>query len=123
MKEAQQMLLDWENGKPEVIALWKKMNQWVYAGFDVTYKKIGSDFAKTYYESETYLLGKDTVELGLTKGVFYKKPDGSVWIDLTAEGLDEKLVLRKDGTSVYITQDIGLAQKNMMNLAWTRAFM
>jgi len=111
MKEAQQMLLDWENGKPEVINLWKKMNQWVYAGFDVTYKRIGSDFAKTYYESETYLLGKDTVELGLTKGVFYKKPDGSVWIDLTAEGLDEKLVLRKDGTSVYITQDIGLAQK------------
>ena len=111
MKEAQQMLLDWENGKPEVIDLWKRMNQWVYAGFDVTYKRIGSDFAKTYYESETYLLGKDTVELGLTKGVFYKKPDGSVWIDLTAEGLDEKLVLRKDGTSVYITQDIGLAQK------------
>jgi arginyl-tRNA synthetase len=111
MKEAQQMLLDWENGKPEVIDLWKRMNQWVYAGFDVTYKRIGSDFAKTYYESETYLLGKDTVELGLTKGVFYKKPDGSVWIDLTDEGLDEKLVLRKDGTSVYITQDIGLAQK------------
>jgi arginyl-tRNA synthetase len=111
MKEAQQMLLDWENGKPEVIDLWKKMNQWVYAGFDVTYKRIGSDFAKTYYESETYLLGKDTVELGLTKGVFYRKPDSSVWIDLTAEGLDEKLVLRKDGTSVYITQDIGLAQK------------
>jgi arginyl-tRNA synthetase len=111
MREAQQMLLDWENGKPEVIDLWKRMNQWVYAGFDVTYKRIGSDFAKTYYESETYLLGKDTVELGLTKGVFYKKPDGSVWIDLTAEGLDEKLVLRKDGTSVYITQDIGLAQK------------
>ena len=111
MKEAQQMLLDWENGKPEVIDLWKKMNQWVYAGFDVTYKRIGTDFAKTYYESETYLLGKDTVELGLTKGVFYRKPDGSVWIDLTAEGLDEKLLLRKDGTSVYITQDIGLAQK------------
>lgn len=111
MKEAQQMLLDWENGVPEVIELWKKMNQWVYAGFDVTYKRIGTDFAKTYYESETYLLGKDTVELGLTKGVFYRKPDGSVWIDLTAEGLDEKLVLRKDGTSVYITQDIGLAQK------------
>ncbi|MCE2848541.1 MAG: arginine--tRNA ligase [Chitinophagaceae bacterium] len=111
MKEAQQMLLDWENGKPEVIDLWKKMNEWVYAGFDVTYKRIGSDFAKTYYESETYLLGKDTVELGLTKGVFYRKPDGSIWIDLTAEGLDEKLVLRKDGTSVYITQDIGLAQK------------
>ncbi len=111
MKEAQQMLLDWENGKPEVIDLWKKMNQWVYAGFDVTYRRIGSDFARTYYESDTYLLGKDTVELGLTKGVFYRKPDGSVWIDLTTEGLDEKLVLRKDGTSVYITQDIGLAQK------------
>lgn len=111
MKEAQQMLLDWENGKPEVIELWKTMNQWVYAGFDVTYKRIGSDFAKTYYESETYLLGKDTVELGIQKGVFYKKEDGSVWIDLTAEGLDEKLVLRRDGTSVYITQDIGLAQK------------
>jgi len=111
MKEAQQMLLDWENGKPEVIDLWKRMNQWVYAGFDVTYQRIGSDFAKTYYESETYLLGKDTIELGLTKGVFYRKPDGSVWIDLTADGLDEKLVLRKDGTSVYITQDIGLAQK------------
>lgn len=111
MKEAQQMLLDWENGKHEVIDLWKKMNQWVYAGFDVTYKRIGSDFEKTYYESETYLLGKDTVELGLTKGVFSRKTDGSVWIDLTDEGLDEKLVLRKDGTSVYITQDIGLAQK------------
>ena len=111
MLEAQQMLLDWENGVPEIIALWKKMNTWVYAGFDVTYKRIGSDFAKTYYESETYLLGKETVELGLDKNVFYKKADGSVWIDLTADGLDEKLVLRKDGTSVYITQDIGLAQR------------
>jgi arginyl-tRNA synthetase len=111
MKEAQQMLVDWEAGDKEVLALWGKMNQWVYQGFDVTYKRIGSDFAKTYYESQTYLLGKDTVELGLNKGVFYKKEDGSVWIDLTAEGLDEKLVLRKDGTSVYITQDIGLAQR------------
>ena len=111
MKEAQQMLLDWENGVPEVIDLWKRMNEWVYSGFDVTYKKIGSDFAKTYYESETYLLGKDTVELGLEKNIFYRKDDGSVWIDLRDEGLDEKLVLRKDGTSVYITQDIGLAQK------------
>jgi arginyl-tRNA synthetase len=91
--------------------LWKTMNEWVYSGFDVTYKRIGSDFAKTYYESDTYLLGKDTVELGLKNNVFYKKEDGSVWIDLTSEGLDEKLVLRKDGTSVYITQDIGLAQK------------
>lgn len=111
MLEAQQMLQDWENGKPEVIALWKEMNQWVYSGFDVTYKRIGTDFAKIYYESDTYLLGKDTVELGLERNVFYRKEDGSVWIDLTGEGLDEKLVLRKDGTSVYITQDIGLAQK------------
>ncbi len=87
------------------------MNGWVYEGFDVTYKKIGSDFHKTYYESETYLLGKDTVELGLKNNVFKKKEDGSVWIDLTEDGLDEKLVLRKDGTSVYITQDIGLAQR------------
>jgi len=111
MKETQQMLLDWENGKEDVMNLWRKMNQWVYGGFDVTYETIGSDFDKTYYESDTYLLGKDTVNLGLEKKVFYKKDDGSVWIDLTDEGLDEKLVLRKDGTSVYITQDIGLAQK------------
>ncbi len=111
MLEAQQMLLDWENGVPEIISLWKKMNSWVYSGFDVTYKRIGSDFVKTYYESETYLLGKETVQLGLDKNVFYKKEDGSVWIDLTPDGLDEKLVLRKDGTSVYITQDIGLAQR------------
>ncbi len=111
MKETQQMLLDWENGKEDVMELWRKMNQWVYDGFDVTYNRIGSDFDKTYYESDTYLLGKDTVNLGLEKNVFYKKDDGSVWIDLTDEGLDEKLVLRKDGTSVYITQDIGLAQK------------
>ena len=111
MKETQQMLLDWENGDEQVLELWRKMNQWVYEGFDVTYKRIGSDFAKTYYESDTYLLGKDTVELGLAKGVFFKKEDGSVWIDLTEDGLDEKLVLRKDGTSVYITQDIGLAQR------------
>ncbi len=111
MKETQQMLLDWENGKEEVMSLWRTMNQWVYDGFEVTYKRIGSDFHKTYYESNTYLLGKDTVELGLQKNIFYKKEDGSVWIDLTDEGLDEKLVLRKDGTSVYITQDIGLAQR------------
>lgn len=111
MKETQQMLQDWEAGKPEVIELWKKMNGWVYEGFDVTYKRIGSDFQKMYYESDTYLLGKQFVEEGLQKGIFYKKEDGSVWIDLTADGLDEKLVLRKDGTSVYITQDIGLAQQ------------
>ncbi|MGG9971951.1 arginine--tRNA ligase [Ferruginibacter sp. SUN002] len=109
MKAAKQMLFDWEDGKPEVIELWKKMNGWVYAGFDITYKAIGSDFDKTYYESNTYLLGKDIVQQGLDKKVFFKKEDGSIWIDLTAEGLDEKLVQRKDGTSVYITQDIGLA--------------
>ena len=111
MKGTQQMLVDWENGKPDVIELWKKMNGWVYEGFDVTYKRIGSDFAKTYYESETYLPGKKFVEEGLKQGVFFRKEDGSVWIDLTEEGLDEKLVLRKDGTSVYITQDLGLAQE------------
>jgi arginyl-tRNA synthetase len=107
--EAQQMLLDWEAGKPEVIELWKKMNQWVYDGFAETYKNLGVDFDSYYYESNTYLLGKDVVEEGLNKGVFYKKEDGSVWIDLTDDGLDEKLVLRSDGTSVYITQDIGTA--------------
>jgi len=107
--EAQQMLLDWEAGKPEVIALWEKMNGWVYTGFDATFEAIGVDFDKNYYESNTYLLGKDIVDAGLEKGVFYKKEDGSVWIDLTPEGLDEKLVLRKDGTSVYITQDLGTA--------------
>ena len=111
MKETQQMLVDWEKGEKEVMELWRKMNQWVYDGFEVTYQKIGSDFQKTYYESDTYLLGKDTIELGLKNNIFIKKEDGSVWIDLTAEGLDEKLVLRKDGTSVYITQDIGLAQR------------
>ena len=111
MKGTQQMLLDWEKGKPEVMELWKKMNSWVYAGFEITYKRIGSDFAKTYYESETYLPGKKFVDEGLVPGIFFKKADGSVWIDLTDEGLDEKLVLRKDGTSVYITQDLGLAQQ------------
>jgi len=111
MLQTQQMLQDWEAGKPEVMDLWTKMNGWVYEGFEITYKSIGSDFDKTYYESNTYLLGKDIVQEGLEKNVFYKKPDGSVWIDLTADGLDEKLVLRKDGTSVYITQDIGLAKQ------------
>ncbi len=107
--EAQQLLLDWEAGKPEVIALWKEMNQWVYDGFAITFKNMGVDFDKNYYESNTYLLGKDVVENGLKDGVFFRKEDGSVWIDLTAEGLDEKLVLRGDGTSVYMTQDIGTA--------------
>jgi len=111
MKATQQLLLDWEAGKPEVINLWKKMNQWVYEGFDITYKRIGNDFDKIYYESDTYLLGKKFVEDGLNKNVFFKKEDGSTWIDLAAEGLDEKLVLRKDGTSVYITQDLGLADE------------
>jgi arginyl-tRNA synthetase len=111
MKAAQQMLIDWEAGKPEVMDLWQKMNAWVYAGFSTTYKTIGSDFDKTYYESNTYLLGKDLVEKGLEKQVFFQKEDSSVWIDLTADGLDEKIVRRKDGTSVYITQDIGLAEQ------------
>ncbi|MNK02830.1 Arginine--tRNA ligase [compost metagenome] len=110
IKEAQKMLQDWEAGVPEVIELWKTMNGWVYDGFAVSYKNLGVDFDKYYYESNTYLLGKGTVDEGLEKGVFFKKPDGSVWIDLTADGLDQKLVLRADGTSVYITQDLGTAQ-------------
>lgn len=110
IKEAQKMLQDWEAGNPEVISLWQTMNGWVYEGFEVTYKNLGVDFDKYYYESNTYLLGKDTVDEGLEKGVFFKKPDGSVWIDLTEDGLDQKLVLRADGTSVYITQDLGTAQ-------------
>ncbi len=121
MKATQQMLFDWEAGKPEVIKLWKKMNSWVYEGFDITYKRIGSDFAKTYYESDTYLLGKKFVEQGLQQNVFFKKDDGSVWIDLTEEGLDQKLVLRKDGTSVYITQDLGLAQEKYDDLHYDQS--
>ena len=109
MQEAKEMLRKWEAGDAEVIALWKKMNQWVYDGFATTYKNLGVNFDSYYYESNTYLLGKDVVEDGLARGVFFKKEDGSVWIDLTDEGLDEKLVLRSDGTSVYITQDIGTA--------------
>ncbi|WP_314298962.1 arginine--tRNA ligase [Capnocytophaga sputigena] len=106
---AQEMLRQWEAGDPEVMKLWKQMNGWVYDGFAVTYKNLGVDFNSYYYESNTYLLGKDIVEQGLQKGVFFKKEDGSVWCDLTADGLDEKLVLRADGTSVYITQDMGTA--------------
>lgn len=109
MLEVQDMLRKWEAGDKEVVDLWKMMNAWVYAGFDVTYKTLGVDFDKTYYESNTYILGKDMVAEGLQKGVFFKKDDGSVWIDLTADGLDQKLVQRADGTSVYITQDIGTA--------------
>jgi arginyl-tRNA synthetase len=110
IKEAQNMLLQWEAGDPEVLNLWRTMNGWVYDGFATTYKTMGVSFDKYYYESNTYLLGKDIVEEGLKKGVFFKKEDGSVWIDLTEDGLDQKLVLRADGTSVYITQDLGTAQ-------------
>ncbi len=109
IQQAQQMLVAWENHDPEVYGLWEKMNGWVYAGFDETYKQLGVDFDKIYYESQTYLDGKSKVEEGLEKGVFYKREDGSVWADLTADGLDEKLLLRADGTSVYMTQDIGTA--------------
>lgn len=111
--DAKEMLRKWEAGDPEVVALWRKMNQWVYDGFEETYDKLGVDFDKNYYESETYLLGKDVVQEGLEKGVFYRKDDGSVWIDLSEEGLDEKIVLRSDGTAVYITQDIGTAIQRM----------
>jgi arginyl-tRNA synthetase len=107
--EAQEMLRKWEAGDEEVISLWKTMNQWVYDGFEATYKNLGVDFDAYYYESDTYFLGKDVVQMGLEKGIFEKDPDGSVWIDLTAEGLDRKIVLRSDGTAVYMTQDIGTA--------------
>ncbi len=109
IQEAQEMLLDWEAGKPEVIQLWKTMNQWVYNGFAQTYKNLGVDFDSYYYESNTYLLGKEVVQFGLEKGIFEKDADGSVWIDLTPDGLDRKIVLRSDGTAVYMTQDIGTA--------------
>ena len=107
--QAQEMLLKWEAGDKQVLALWKEMNQWVYRGFDVTYKNLGVDFDQLYYESNTYLLGKDSIDEGLKSGVFFQKEDGSIWCDLSDEGLDEKLVLRSDGTAVYITQDIGTA--------------
>ncbi len=110
IKEAHEMLVKWEQNDPEVRALWKKMNEWVYAGFDETYKMMGVGFDKIYYESDTYLEGKEKVMEGLEKGFFYRREDGSVWADLTAEGLDEKLLLRSDGTSVYMTQDIGTAK-------------
>ena len=107
--EAQQMLLKWEAGNEQVFSLWQKMNSWVYSGFDITYKNMGVNFDNLYYESDTYLLGKDVVAQGIEKGVFFKKEDGSVWCDLTDDGLDEKIVLRSDGTAVYMTQDIGTA--------------
>ncbi|MCH8555114.1 MAG: arginine--tRNA ligase, partial [Schleiferiaceae bacterium] len=109
LQEARDMLVRWEQNDPEVLALWNTMNSWVYAGFDATYKELGVSFDHVDYESQTYLLGKKAIEVGLEKGVFFKKEDGSVWIDLTDEGLDEKLLLRRDGTSVYMTQDIGTA--------------
>ena len=110
IQEAHDMLRRWEAGDPEVRALWEKMNNWVYAGFDETYRRMGVSFDKIYYESDTYLVGRDTVLEGLEKGIFYRKEDQSVWADLTADGLDNKLLLRSDGTSVYMTQDIGTAQ-------------
>jgi arginyl-tRNA synthetase len=114
--EAQEMLLKWEAGDEDVISLWKTMNQWVYDGFAITYKNLGVDFDYYYYESNTYLLGKDVVQIGLEKGIFEKDPDGSVWIDLTDEGLDRKIVLRSDGTAVYMTQDIGTAIQRVKDL-------
>lgn len=124
MKEAQKMLLDWENGDATVRALWEEMNSWVYKGFNETYKRLGVDFDQVQYESNTYILGKDLIQAGLDKGVLYQKEDGSVWCDLTDEGLDQKLLLRSDGTSVYMTQDLGTAverfkQNNIQKLIYT----
>jgi arginyl-tRNA synthetase len=107
--EAQAMLRKWEEGDPATLELWRTMNSWVYTGFEATYRRLGVSFDKNYYESDTYVLGKKDVERGLELGVFYRKEDGSVWIDLRPDGLDEKVVLRKDGTSVYMTQDLGTA--------------
>lgn len=115
MQGAREMLLKWEAKDPETLELWKTMNQWVYTGFDVTYKELGVDFDKIYYESETYLYGKDEVLRGLAEGVFYQKEDSSVWADLTPEGLDQKILLRSDGTSVYMTQDIGTAKERFQD--------
>ncbi|HLL96910.1 MAG TPA: arginine--tRNA ligase [Spirosoma sp.] len=120
MQTVQQMLRLWEQSDPETLALWNKLNTWVYAGFDVTYRTIGVTFDKIYYESQTYLLGKEIIEAGLQKGVFYRKDDNSVWIDLTEEGLDQKLVLRADGTSVYITQDLGTTELKYRNFGADR---
>ncbi len=117
IKEAHDMLVKWEQGDEEVRALWRKMNEWVYAGFDETYKALGVSFDKIYYESDTYLVGKAEVERGLEKGLFYRREDGSVWANLTAEGLDEKLLIRSDGTSVYMTQDIGTAKLRFNDFA------
>lgn len=121
MIEAQEMLRKWEAHDKETLRIWNMMNGWVYKGFEETYKRMGVDFDNYYYESQTYLLGKKFVDEGLSQGVFYKKPDGSVWIDLTADGLDEKLVLRADGTSVYITQDLGTAQKKYEDVGYDKS--
>lgn len=121
MEQARQMLQQWEKGEGQTVNLWKKMNGWVYQGFDQTYKTIGVNFDKIYYESETYLLGKDIVAEGLQKGVFFKKADGSVWVDLTPDGLDEKIVLRGDGTAVYITQDMGTADLKHSDFAMNKS--
>ncbi|MEO5907393.1 MAG: arginine--tRNA ligase, partial [Saprospiraceae bacterium] len=117
---AREMLLKWESNDPDTMALWKRMNDWVYKGFDVTYKKLGVEFDKLYYESNTYLLGKDIIEKGLAQNVFYKKEDGSVWVDLTDYGLDQKILLRSDGTSVYMTQDMGTVEKRYEDLGAKR---
>ena len=119
LKKAQQMLVKWEDGDSKIIDLWKTMNGWVYEGFDITYKNIGVDFDKNYYESDTYLLGKEIVDIGIKKNVFYKKEDGSVWIDLSDEGLDEKVILRADGTTVYMTQDIGTALQRQQDFSFS----
>ena len=119
--QAQQLLKDWESGVEEAVALWKQMNGWVYAGFDATYRTMGIAFDKTYHESDTYLLGKDIVEEGLEKGIFFKKENGSVWVDLTDEGLDEKLVLRGDGTAVYMTQDMGTCDHKFSDFAFDQS--
>ena len=119
LKKAQQMLVKWEDSDKEVMELWRTMNNWVYEGFDVTYKNIGVDFDKNYYESDTYLLGKKVVDIGLKKNIFYRKEDGSVWIDLSDEGLDEKVILRADGTTVYMTQDIGTAYQRQQDFSFS----
>lgn len=121
MSEVREMLVKWEEGDPETLKLWETMNSWVYTGFDSTYKRLGVDFDTIYYESDTYLLGKDIVKEGLSKGIFFTKDNGSVWVDLTDEGLDEKLLLRSDGTSVYITQDIGTAVKRFKEFKMDRS--
>ncbi|MCK5702693.1 MAG: arginine--tRNA ligase, partial [Cyclobacteriaceae bacterium] len=121
LKEAQKMLLDWENGVEDVVNLWRQMNIWVYEGFDITYKRMGVSFDKTYHESDTYLLGKSIVEEGLEKDLFYTRIDGSVWVDLTDQGLDEKLLLRADGTSVYMTQDLGTADLKYSDYTYNKS--